>query len=197
MAEPASAVVSGGGLYGYAVTGSTYTTVTGDWNIPTLTCTSGTSSSSIWVGLDGYSSPTVEQTGIDLSCVNGTAQGVGWYEMYPAAPVFFSNPVQPGDSVSAAVTYNGSSDFTLTLTDTTQGWQHTVHASLAGAARSSAEAVVEDPSDSVFSPIHFTGVTVNGAPLGSLSPVKLTGGDSRIVVSPVMGSSFSVSWHLP
>lgn len=194
VASPASAVVSSGGWYGYAVTGSTYTSVTGNWNVPTTPCTSGSSTSAIWVGLDGYSSSSVEQTGIDFGCSNGKAQDQGWYEMYPAAPVFFANPIQPGDSISAGVTFNGGSSYTLTLSDTTQGWQHTVHASLAGALRSSAEAVVEDPSDVVFTPIHFTGVTVDGSALGSLDPVKITGGDDRIVVSPVSGSSFSVSW---
>jgi hypothetical protein len=102
-------------------------------------------------GPDGYGSSTVEQTGIDVSCVNGT----------------------------------------------TQGWQHVVNASRAGAARSSAEALVADPSDVMFTPIHFTGVTVDGSQLGSLRPVKITGSDSRIVVSPVSGSSFSASWTTP
>lgn len=195
VASPASAVVSQGGWYGYAVTGSTYTSVTGDWNVPAATCASGSSTSAIWIGLDGYASSSVEQTGIDFSCVNGKAQDQGWYELYPAAPVFFANPIQPGDSISASVTYNGGSSYTLTLSDVTQGWQHTEQASLAGAARSSAEAVVEDPSDVMFTPIHLTGVTVDGSQLGSLDPVKITGGDNRIVVSPVTGSSFSVSWE--
>jgi hypothetical protein len=195
MATPAQAVVSPGGWYGYAVTGSTYHAVTGSWHVPILSCTSTASFSSIWIGLDGYTSQTVEQVGTGMDCSGGKVHYYGWYEMYPAAPVQFANPVSPGDAMSASVTFTAPSSYTLTLTDATQGWNQVAHASLSGAARSSAEALVEDPDDAVFTPINFTGVTVDGSQLGSLNPTKITGADSRIVVSPVNGGSFSVSWQ--
>jgi hypothetical protein len=196
MAVPASAAVSSPGLYGYYVSGGPYKTVTAGWHVPTPTCTSGTSFNSIWTGLDGITSASVEQVGIDFDCSGGKAQYYGWYDLYPAAPVTFSNTVKPGDSMSASVAFSGTSKFTITLADTTQDWNRTVTASLSGTQRSSAEVFVQDPGATVFTPVDFTGVTVDGAALGSLNPTKVTGGDNNLVVSPVTGSAFSVSWDV-
>jgi hypothetical protein len=182
--------------YGYAVTGATYTSTTADWTMPAVTCTTSNSYVAIWTGLDGYTSDTVEQTGAEVYCSGKTPEYYGWYELYPANPVDFSNSLKPGDKLQASVTY-GDSKFTLTLRDATQGWTQTVTKALAGAARSSAETVVQVP-DSFTCPAPLTlaavtGDTVDGSPLGSLDPVEGTGGDPDIVVSPVSGKSFSVS----
>jgi hypothetical protein len=68
---------------------------------------------------------------------------------------------------------------------------------LSGAARSSAETVVQVPNTiTCAKPLTlaaFTGDTVDGTPLGSLDPVQGIGGDPSIVVSPVSGESFTVS----
>ena len=39
--------------------------------------------SAFWVGLDGYSSTSVEQLGTDSDCVSGKPSYYAWYEMYP------------------------------------------------------------------------------------------------------------------
>ena len=85
---------------GYAVTGGTdaFNSVSASWTEPTATCDdSGTEYSSFWVGLDGYNSSSVEQTGTDADCDGGSPDYYGWYEMYPADPVYYSNTVKPGD----------------------------------------------------------------------------------------------------
>src|SRR5690348_707254 len=56
---------------GYAVTGGTYTTVTSNWVQPAVTCSS-TAYSSFWVGIDGDTSSTVEQTGTEADCNGST-----------------------------------------------------------------------------------------------------------------------------
>ena len=56
--------------------------VSGTWTVPTATGT-GTEYSSVWVGIDGYNSSSVEQLGTDSDVVNGVAQYYVWYEMYP------------------------------------------------------------------------------------------------------------------
>src|SRR5919109_285001 len=81
---------------GYAATTGTYTSVSASWTEPTVTCSSGDQYSSFWVGLDGDGSNTVEQTGSEADCQGSTPQYYSWYEMYPSAPVNFSNPVSPG-----------------------------------------------------------------------------------------------------
>ena len=69
------------------------------------------------------------------------------------------------------MTYKGSNEFSLYIADTTQGWSHTTVASLAGAARSSAEAIVEAPCCTAsggilpltdFGTVNITGSMANG-----------------------------------
>jgi len=199
LAAPASAATPAGDWYGYAVTGSTYTSTTADWTVPAVTCTISGTYLAIWTGLDGYSSASVEQIGVAADCAGATPVYFGFYELYPAAAVDFSNTVKAGDAMQASVTYKNSK-FTLYLRDVTQGWAQTVTKSLAGAARSSAETVVEAPSTFGCPPpvtlANVTGDTVDGSSLGSLHPVKVTGGDPRIVVSAVNGEKFNVTCQL-
>ena len=197
LVTPASAAVGSPGWYGYAVTGSTYTSTTADWTMPSLSCVTQGAYVSIWTGLDGYSSDTVEQVGAEAYCSGGTAYYLDWYDMYPADPVDFSSTLKPGDRLEAAVTYDGAQEFTVALSDVTRGWSHTVNQSLAAAARTSAETVVEVPADLSCAPAQtlaaFTGDTVNGSPLGSQDPVKVTGTNPHIIVSAVSGKTFSVT----
>ena len=116
---------------GYAAASGTYTSVSASWTEPTGTCSGSAKYSSFWVGLDGYNSSTVEQTGSEVDCSGSTPEYYSWYEMYPAYPVNFSNTVRPGDHFTGSVTVSGSS-YTLKLSDTTQGWSHTVTKSLVG-----------------------------------------------------------------
>ena len=85
---------------GYAVTGSSVSYVAGSWVVPTVnTKTNGYSA--VWVGIDGYSSSTVEQIGTGEDVVNGKATYYAWYEMYPSASVTISTmTVKPGDSIT-------------------------------------------------------------------------------------------------
>lgn len=198
LLTPASAaVVPPPGWYGYVVTGSTYTSTTADWTMPSLACVTNDAYVAIWTGLDGYSSDTAEQVGAEAYCSGGTAYYFGWYDLYPAAPVDFSSTLKPGDRLEAAVTYDGAQEFTVMLSDVTRGWSHTVNQSLAAAARTSAETVVEVPADLSCAPAQtlaaFTGDTVNGSPLGSQDPVKVTGTNPHIIVSAVSGKTFSVT----
>src|ERR1700678_2931249 len=58
---------------GYADTAGTYTTVSASWTQPAGTCSSGDTYAAFWIGIDGYSSSTVEQTGTELDCIGKTA----------------------------------------------------------------------------------------------------------------------------
>jgi hypothetical protein len=74
------------------------------------------------VGIDGYSSNTVEQVGTDSDCQNGTPVYYAWFEFYPH-PSFTINsvPISPGKVVSAEVQSNGKGQFTVTLTNLSTG----------------------------------------------------------------------------
>jgi hypothetical protein len=137
--------------------------VSGSWVIPTVSGTS-TAYSSDWVGIDGFSSSTVEQIGTDSDIVNGTPQYYAWYEMYPNVSVNIPMTIRAGDTVSASVAY-GSAGFTLSLTDVTTGKSYTTTQTISGALRSSAEWVVEAPSSNfgILPLANFGKVTLTGA----------------------------------
>jgi hypothetical protein len=178
---------------GYAATGAagSFTSVSASWTEPTATCTSGGRRSSsqyaaFWVGLDGYSSDSVEQTGTDSDCAGRTPDYYGWYEMYPAYPVYFSNTVEPGDQMSASVTFSGTDTYTLVLHDSTRGWTQTVTQNEAGLDRSSAEVITEAPSSNTgvlpladFGTVGYSSSDANGSSLGVQNPVDIVMVDNR------------------
>jgi hypothetical protein len=51
---------------GYADTAGTYTSASASWTQPAGTCSKGDQYAAFWVGIDGYSSETVEQTGSEV-----------------------------------------------------------------------------------------------------------------------------------
>jgi hypothetical protein len=190
---------------GYAVTGSRFTSVSASWTQPTAKC-SGTAYSSFWVGLDGDTSNTVEQTGTDADCSGSTPQYYAWYEMYPKFPVNLRGTVRPGDHLSASVTTDGSGRFTLTITDSTQGWTNTTNARLKSAKLASAEVIAEAPSSSQgvlplanFGTVSFSGAKANGSLLTSstphLDPITMQSG-STVKAQPgsISNGAFSVAW---
>ena len=181
----------GGNWAGYAASGQTFTSITGTWVEPVARCKASHDLYAPWLGLDGYNDQTVEQTGVQTSCSTGTPVDSGWYEMYPAAPVDYGNPVRTGDTISATVTYEGGISYSLTLTDVTKGWSHTVTKRL-NAGNASAEAVIEAPGGFPGLPdgVMFSTVTVNGKLLDTFHPAKLT--SARFVPGPLSGGTFTI-----
>jgi Peptidase A4 family len=200
---------------GYAVTGATgaYTSVSASWTEPTATCTSSgrgrrgsASYAAFWVGLDGYSSSSVEQTGTDSDCSGTTPEYYGWYEMYPAYPVNFTNTVRPGDAMSASVTFSGTETYTLVLHDATQNWTQTIVKNQTGLARSSAEVITEAPSSNTgvlplanFGTVSYSTSSANGTSLGSQNPVQIiminsSGQDKDSTSAISSGGAFTNTW---
>jgi Peptidase A4 family len=161
---------------GYVATGSKFTTITGSWTEPQVTCNTYNDLFAPWVGVDGYGSQSVEQTGVQTDCSSGAPVFSAWYEMYPKAPVFWSNPVSAGDSFTGTVTDN-SGRYTITLTDNTRGWTVRTQQTYRG-RDASAEAVIESPTQSYpsFSQLNFSGITVNGRVFDSYNPFGLSSG---------------------
>jgi len=202
---------------GYAATGAdgTFTSVSATWTQPTATCTSSggrrgrggsDSYAAFWVGLDGYSSDSVEQTGTDSDCDGTTPDYYGWYEMYPADPVYYTNTVKPGDTISASVTFSGTETYTLVLTDSTEGWTQTQTINETGLDRSSAEVITEAPSSDTgvlpladFGTVTFGSSDANGTSLGTQSPTEIVmvdnSGADKDSTSTINGSGgFSNTW---
>ena len=203
---------------GYAATGSNgaFNSVSATWTEPTATCTSSgggrhgrggsDSYAAFWVGLDGYSSDSVEQTGTDSDCDGTTPDYYGWYEMYPADPVYYTNTVKPGDTISASVTFSGTETYTLVLTDETQGWTQTQTINETGLDRSSAEVITEAPSSESgvlpladFGTVTYGSSDANGTSLGSQSPTEIvmidnSGADKDSTSAINSSGGFSNTW---
>ena len=203
--SPAAAASAKGGFnidgqnWSGAVTqGSGFSTVNSSWTEPSVSCTSSNDLMAPWVGIDGYGSSSVEQTGVATDCSTGSAEYAAWYEVYPAAPVYYDNPVAAGDSISASVSRSGTS-YTLVLSDNTQGWSKTTTQSYNG-ANASAEVIIESPTGAypAFGSVNFSGSTVDGASLDAYSPDLLDASNSSGFedhTSAVSGGNFSISYE--
>ena len=115
-------IVLSGNWSGYAdddSTGRTYSAVTATWTEPKVTCTAAEDElAGYWVGLDGFTTATVEQDGTFAWCYLGAAYYYSWWEMYPDTPVVVGSAVRPGDHVTASVTVT-SRGYRLAVADRT------------------------------------------------------------------------------
>jgi hypothetical protein len=132
---------------GYAVTGTGFTNVKGSWIVPTVDCAKSSNAwAALWVGIDGFSDSTVEQTGTSSYCNRTTAEYIAWYEFYPAGSVVISSlPVSPGNKISAEVSYSGGK-FTVAIIDESTGKSFSTTGTVSSAQRTSAEWITEAPS---------------------------------------------------
>ncbi len=137
-----------------------------------MTCTAEDRITSDWVGLDGFSSSTVEQDGTVSQCFEGRAVYYTWYEMYPAGTIAVGTTVAAGDKIKASVSRSGSA-YTLALTDSTRSANSfTKHATCATTTclDTSAEWIAERPAYSIgivpeaqFSTVPFSAASETAA----------------------------------
>jgi hypothetical protein len=138
LSAPGEAVYSTNWV-GYVAESSTdcdFTSVTGQWVQPAITCPKKGDQvleADFWVGLDGHTAKsdpagnsTVEQTGVEARCIWSNGKYVtryrAWYEMVPNPPVYTFS-LLPGSLVRASVSFNKhkKDSYTLTLTATKRG----------------------------------------------------------------------------
>jgi hypothetical protein len=172
---------------GYVVTGAStsYTSVTGSWKQPMITCDASDlgASSAFWVGLGGYytSSQSLEQIGTSADCSARTGKPTyyAWYELVPNGSVTISKfTVQPNDLITTSVNIvDGGSSVLLQIKDRTRHTTFTKTLPFASADTSSAEWVTEAPSScnqfrcrqislSNFGSVRFTNVAALGNSTG-------------------------------
>jgi hypothetical protein len=212
---------------GYAVTGAkgSVTDVKASWIVPAIggTCPSTDQYASFWVGIDGYSSNTVEQVGTDSDCQNGKQVYYAWFEFYPhPSSTVNSLTISPGDLISAEVSAGAKGAFTVTLMDVTTGHTFSTTTKIPSADQSSAEWIAEAPWSGGVLPLadfgtvywgqDHTGVsstcdaTIGGAtgPIGSfpgnLEITMVTSSGAWKALPSLLsgdGSSFSIGWLSP
>lgn len=135
---------------GYADTGSSFSKVSASWTEPSATCSSRSEQlAAFWVGIDGYSSSSVEQDGTLIECYQRVAYQYTWWEMYPTNAIqVVGQTLAAGDAITSTVTRSGT-NYTLSVTDST----HTANSfteteTCSSCANSSAEWIAEAPSSS-------------------------------------------------
>lgn len=188
--------------------------VKGSWIMPELTCSFGENSySSFWVGIDGYSSSTVEQIGTGADCSGGVPVYYAWYEMYPKYPVYLDMQVNPGDLITAEVKYLNAGKFNLIIKDETTGISFSTIQKSPSAKRNSAEWIAEAPWSSGvlplanFQQVNFLNaqVTVKNT-VGSINnsawkndAITMANPEGVVKAQPSAlsadGTSFSVRWQ--
>lgn len=199
---------------GYADTGSAFGKVTGSWTEPSPTCSSQRESlAAFWVGIDGYSSNSVEQDGTLIECYHRRAYQYTWWEMYPTNAIqVVGSTLGAGDSITASVVRSGSS-YTLSVTDSTRpADSFTTTQSCGSCANTSAEWIAEAPSGSSgvfplaqFSPWTDSGSTVTeGSTSGVISSftddeITMVNSSGAVKAAPGPlnsgGNGFSVAWE--
>ena len=125
--------------------------VSADFTVPHLNPAKSPDNSwaSHWVGLDGVTTSTVEQVGIDTYVSGGVDYYYAWYEMYPAASQAYALAASPGDNIQVSV-YAANGTYSLSLNDTTLGAGFTATATVPAGytgQNKSAEVITEAPSE--------------------------------------------------
>ncbi|HUH81703.1 MAG TPA: G1 family glutamic endopeptidase [Solirubrobacteraceae bacterium] len=153
-AAPAGASTLSSNWAGWVALGSSsshasFSSVSGTWQVPKVSCASGQSTySAAWVGLGGYAqdSNALEQVGVDADCSrSGQPHYDSWYELIPAAPVSIDIPVHAGDEMTGSVTVHGN-HVTLRLRNLTTGARYSTTRHASQIDVSSADWILEAPS---------------------------------------------------
>jgi hypothetical protein len=208
---------------GYADVDANFSAVSANWTVPTVTCQRGSNSySAEWVGIDGYSSSTVEQDGTEADCLNGSPSYDAWFELYGDTTENSGDeielsptdgyPLSPGDSITASVSDSGGT-WTFDVRDGSK-WFFTTSVLFGGAAQSSAEWIVERPevcarscsltSLANFGSATFTNAsTTSGAGTGTIISnadveMEMVNGSTLLATPGALdagGDSFSDTWQ--
>jgi Peptidase A4 family len=123
--------------------------VAGSWVVPQLS--GNPADSSIWVGIDGFTSTAIERIGTDQIWTGASQINFAWFSVlpniqFPLPPTIF--PVFAGDLMSAEVNYIGDGQFLMLIQNITQGWFTPIPPNLTiahGTPRDTAEWIVEAP----------------------------------------------------
>ena len=171
---------------GYAIDSGTYTSVTGSWTVPTVTGPEhpgrARQFSSTWVGIDGFNNGDLIQAGTEQDWLHGAPFYQSWWEILPNDETPIDTiTVNPGDVMTVSLT-QGAPDWTITVTDTTNGQTFSTKENYSG-PMTSAEWIQEAPTvkgriapladDGTF---EFDNATANGVSPG------FTSSDSGVMV---------------
>jgi peptidase A4-like protein len=196
LAGPAGAASVSGNWAGYVATphagGSRFSSVSGTWRQPAVSCSPGRASySAVWVGLGGYGegASSLEQIGTDANCsAGGRPSYASWFELLPADPVPIRLKVSPGDLISASVTTKGTR-VTLRMRDLTTGARFSSTRHYSHPDASTAEWIVEAPSSCSSASVCTTLPLAHFASVPFSSATATAHGQTRTLLDPGWSAS--------
>ncbi len=126
-----------------------FTSVSGTWTVPTVSCGArDATSSAVWVGLGGYATKVLEQVGVNANCdAKGHPLYFAWYELVPDIARLISRKVVPGDTITSSVRITHFALVTLHVENQTQHWSFTRRITWGGSDTASAEWITEAPNN--------------------------------------------------
>ena len=162
---------------GYAVTGGSYTSISGSWNVVPVSRSQRATYSSTWIGIDGFNDSNLIQTGTEADYYNGATHYDAWWEILPAAetviPVI---TVQPGDAMSASIHQLANGQWSISISDARGNQSFSITESYKGQL-TSAEWIEEAPSIG-----RIATLAQYGSPL-TIDPGTVNGGNPGLVAA--------------
>jgi Peptidase A4 family len=171
---------------GYLATVGSYTAISGSWTVPSATGGGTTSADAAWIGIGGVTGSDLIQVGTqDTVSPSGQATSSAFYEMLPSASITVPGvSVSAGDSMTASINEVSVGQWTILITDNTNGQSFTINVAYSS-SNSSAEWIEEDPSFSRNRLVPFDdygSVSFNSAStVSGSSTVNLNSGDAQPV----------------
>jgi hypothetical protein len=132
---------------GYTAAGSTFTSVSGSWTVPTVNAGSlyNVSADATWVGIGGVNTTDLIQAGTQAIVQGDQVQYSAWWETLPQSSRTVSLNVSPGDRMSVSIVEQADSTWQITILDNTTGQSFRQNVSY-NSSLSSAEWIEEAPS---------------------------------------------------
>jgi hypothetical protein len=192
---------------GYLSTNTLYSSISGTWVVPTATqhAKGQAEHGATWIGIGGgclntsctETDSTLIQAGTEQDVSKaGKASYSAWYELIPATSTTENIAVHPGDTINCSISSTSSGEWTITLTDTTDG-QHFTESTAYSSDETTAEWIVETPvvvgtggSGLAALPnlgrVHFTKADVNGkaAALQAVDAMELIDSSNKPIATP-------------
>jgi hypothetical protein len=150
--------------------------------VPAVAATRGSTYSSSWVGIDGFSNNNLIQTGTEQDYVNGRARYSAWWEILPAPETVIPGlTVSAGDHMSASI--SSGATWTITITDTTTGASFTTQQAYSGPG-TSAEWIEEAPvvGGHVATLANYGGTTFDPGTINGTSNPQLVAADGGVMI---------------
>lgn len=192
---------------GEIATGGEFTTITGDWAVPSVSPSSRPEADADWIGIGGYDITQLIQVGTTSSATHDSTSYSAWYEMLPGAAITLGMPVRPGDEMTALIQETSTNQWYIGIEDLTLGWIVTGTVFYSAGTADSAEWISERPyiltiggfaTLADFGSVRFHNLRVSGSRLTATTvvAVDMENTEGEIIahpgtVSPTTTSSFT------